>query len=82
MHLHLGIEAQGLQPNLACHYIVVNDWDKGVTAPQNVVLISIPSVLDPSLAPPGKHVIHVYTPGNEPYDLWRGMVAKARSMPA
>ena len=73
MHLHLGIEAQGLQPNLACHYIVVNDWDKGVTAPQNVVLISIPSVLDPSLAPPGKHVIHVYTPGNEPYDLWRGM---------
>jgi phytoene dehydrogenase-like protein len=73
MHLHLGIDAQGLRPDLACHYIVVNDWEKGVTAPQNVVLISIPSVLDPSLAPPGKHVIHVYTPGNEPYDLWQGM---------
>jgi phytoene dehydrogenase-like protein len=73
MHLHLGIDAQGLRPDLACHYIVVNDWEKGVTAPQNVVLISIPSVLDPSLAPPGKHVIHVYTPGNEPFDLWQGM---------
>jgi phytoene dehydrogenase-like protein len=73
MHLHLGIDAQGLRPNLACHYIVVNDWDKGVTAPQNVVLVSIPSLLDPSLAPPGKHAIHVYTPGNEPYELWEGM---------
>ncbi len=73
MHLHLGIDARGLRPNLACHHIVVNNWEKGVTAPQNVVLVSIPSLLDPSLAPPGKHVIHVYTPGNEPYELWDGM---------
>jgi carotene isomerase len=73
MHLHLGIDAKGLRPDLACHYIVVNDWALGVTAPQNVVVVSIPSVLDPSLAPLGKHVIHVYTPGNEPYTLWQGM---------
>jgi phytoene dehydrogenase-like protein len=49
----------------------------GVTAPQNIVLVSIPSVLDPSLAPPGKHTIHVYTPGNEPYDIWQGMDRKS-----
>lgn len=73
MHLHLGIDAQGLRSDLACHHIVVNDWEKGVTAPQNVVLVSIPSLIDPSLAPAGKHVIHVYTPGNEPYHLWQGM---------
>ena len=73
MHLHLGIDAAGLRPDLACHYIVVNDWEKGVTAPQNLVLVSIPSLLDPSLAPSGKHMIHVYTPGNEPYALWQGM---------
>ncbi|GAX44270.1 amine oxidase [Tolypothrix sp. NIES-4075] len=73
MHLHLGIDATRLQRNLGIHYIVVNDWDKGITAPQNVVLISIPSVLDPSLAPAGKHVIHVYTPGNEPFSIWQGM---------
>ncbi|MEM6451180.1 MAG: NAD(P)/FAD-dependent oxidoreductase [Cyanobacteria bacterium P01_D01_bin.105] len=74
MHLHLGIDARGLVDNsgqaLNCHYIVVNDWAKGITAPQNLVLISIPSVLDSSLAPPGQHVVHVYTPGNEPYGLW------------
>ncbi len=73
MHLHLGIDAQDLPADLACHYIVVNDWDKGVDAPQNLVLISIPSVLDPSLAPPGKHTLHIYTPGNEPYEPWAGM---------
>ncbi|MFB2897825.1 phytoene desaturase family protein [Aerosakkonemataceae cyanobacterium BLCC-F50] len=73
MHLHLGIDATGLQKDLGIHYIVVNDWDKGITAPQNVVLISIPSVLDSSLAPQGKHVIHVYTPGNEPFSIWQRM---------
>jgi phytoene dehydrogenase-like protein len=73
MHLHLGIDGKEIGPDLACHYIVVNDWEMGVDAPQNVVLISIPSVLDPSLAPAGKHTIHVYTPGNEPYDLWQGL---------
>jgi phytoene dehydrogenase-like protein len=70
MHLHLGISAAGLPADLACHYMVVNDWGKGVSAPQNLVLISIPSVLDPSLAPPGKHTLHVYSPGNEPYEPW------------
>ena len=73
MHLHLGIDGAGLPDNLQCHYIVVNNWEQGVTAPQNVVVVSIPSVLDPSLAPSGKHIIHVYTPGNEPYQLWAGM---------
>jgi carotene isomerase len=73
LHLHLGIDAAGLPPNLACHHIVVNDWSLGITAPQNVVLVSIPSLIDPSLAPPGKQTIHVYTPGNEPYALWQGM---------
>ncbi|MEO0988110.1 MAG: NAD(P)/FAD-dependent oxidoreductase [Cyanobacteria bacterium J06639_14] len=73
MHLHLGIDGSGLPEALACHHIVVNDWAVGVTAPQNVVLISIPSRLDRSLAPPGKETIHVYTPGNEPYTPWQGL---------
>jgi carotene isomerase len=73
MHLHLGIDATGLRSPLGIHYIMLNDWEKGITAPQNLVVASIPSVLDPSLAPPGKHVIHVYTPGNEPYAVWQGI---------
>jgi len=79
MHLHLGIQAQGLPEDLACHYIVVNDWEKGITAPQNLILVSIPSVLDPSLAPAGKHTLHIYTPGNEPYTPWDGMNRKSEA---
>jgi phytoene dehydrogenase-like protein len=44
-----------------------------VTAPQNVVLISIPSVADPSWAPSGKHVLHAYYPATEPWSLWDGL---------
>lgn len=73
MHLHLGIDGRNLPDDLACHHIVVNDWDLGVTAPQNVVLISIPSRLDQTVAPSGKETIHVYTPGNEPYEPWQGL---------
>ncbi len=73
MHLHLGIDARGLPPDLECHYLIVNSWDQGVEAPQNVVAVSMPSVLDSSLAPPGKHCIHAYTPATEPYDLWAGL---------
>ncbi|MEM1366732.1 MAG: NAD(P)/FAD-dependent oxidoreductase [Cyanobacteria bacterium P01_H01_bin.15] len=73
MHLHLGINGDGIAPDLPCHHIYVKDWSLGIDAPQNVVLISIPSLLDPSLAPPGKHAIHVYTPGNEPYAIWQGL---------
>jgi phytoene dehydrogenase-like protein len=73
MHLHLGIDAKDLPSDLEIHHIVVNDWSQGVDAPQNVVLISVPSVLDPSLAPAGKHVLHAYTPGSEPYSLWKDL---------
>ncbi|KAK7348502.1 hypothetical protein VNO80_23060 [Phaseolus coccineus] len=73
MHLHLGFDAEGIRSDLGIHHIVVNDWKRGVDADQNVVLISIPSVLSPHLAPHGKHVLHAYMPGTEPFDLWEGL---------
>ncbi|CAM8965732.1 unnamed protein product [Rhodiola kirilowii] len=70
MHLHLGFDAEGIREDLGIHHIVVNDWNRGVDADQNVVLISVPSVLSPHVAPRGKHILHAYTPGTEPYELW------------
>jgi carotene isomerase len=61
MHLHLGIRADGLDPDLAGHHVVVHDASQPVTVPNNVCMISIPSVWDPQLARPGHHVIHAYT---------------------
>ena len=56
----------------------MNDWKRGVDADQNVVLISVPSVLSPDLAPPGKHVLHAYTPGTEPFELWDGLDRRSK----
>ncbi|RZC73391.1 hypothetical protein C5167_048870 [Papaver somniferum] len=77
MHLHLGFDAEGIPEDLGIHHIVVNEWDRGVDADQNVVLISVPSVLSKDLAPPGKHVLHAYTPGTEPFTLWEGLDRKS-----
>lgn len=64
---------QGIREDLGIHHIVVNKWERGVDADQNVVLISLPSALSPDLAPPGKHVLHAYTPGTEPFGIWEGL---------
>nr|CAB3492511.1 unnamed protein product [Digitaria exilis] len=77
MHLHLGFDVENAREDLGIHHIVVDDWNKGVDGEQNVVLISVPSVLSKDLAPPGKHILHAYTPGTEPFSLWEGMDRKS-----
>ena len=39
MHLHLGIDATDLPTDLACHYIAVEDWERGVDAPQRTAVL-------------------------------------------
>ncbi|KAL7517019.1 hypothetical protein ACHAWX_001978, partial [Stephanocyclus meneghinianus] len=68
MHLHLGIPAEGLE-NLDCHHSVLN-FDQDITAEQNLVIVSIPTVFDSTLAPEGYHVIHAYTAASEDFGDW------------
>ena len=49
----------------------MGDWQWGIGAERNMVVLSLPSLLDPSLAPTGHQVLHCYTPANEPWELWR-----------
>jgi len=70
MHLHLGVKADAMPGDLPPQWTVVNSWDVPIDAPGNVIVVSVPSLLDPSLAPEGYHVIHAYTAGNEPYNVW------------
>lgn len=72
LHIHLGFDASGLQ-NLPIHAIHVDNWERGITAERNVAVFSIPSVLDKSMAPKGKHVLHGYTPANEPWEIWKNL---------
>ena len=69
LHLHLGFDASGLDP-LPLHQVWVGDWQQPIDAEQNTAVISIPSVLDPSMAPEGHHVLHAYTPASEPWSAW------------
>ncbi|KAL7205749.1 hypothetical protein ACSBR2_018636 [Camellia fascicularis] len=69
MHLHLGFDAEGISEDLKIHHIVVNDWER------ESMLIKI--VLSTDLAPPGKHVLHAYMPGTEPFGLWEGLDRKS-----
>lgn len=70
MHVHLGVRCHDLIEasgggdggfNPRCHYALVADWEKPIDAAGNVIVVSIPSALDPSLAPPGCHTVHAYT---------------------
>jgi carotene isomerase len=70
MHLHLGIRAEGLE-GLTGHHVVVHDLAQDITAPGNTCMISIPSVWDSDLAPPGHHCLHAYT--LEPYSPWQAL---------
>jgi len=72
LHVHLGFNAEGLE-NIPLHSIWVDDWAKGITAERNVVVLSIPSALDPTMSPPNKHILHGYTPANEPWEKWENL---------
>ena len=77
MHLFMGIDAAGLPPGGAeeGHHLLVRDFAPGarLAAPQNVAIVAVPSVFDPSLAPPGCATLHAYTAANEPWELWEGL---------
>lgn len=72
IHLHAGIDATGLpevpSADFPAQWAVIRNWDgpQGVEDPRNIVLCSMPSLIDPSMAPSGKHVLHAYTPATEP----------------
>lgn len=73
VHLHLGIRGNGLQ-DLPPQHVVIDDAKRDIKSPGNVCMISIPSVLDPSLSPPGHHSIHAFV--LEPWAPWNGMARK------
>ena len=51
---HLGVKADVLPEGCHCHHIIVEDWQK-MEDPRGTLFVSIPTLLDPSLSPPGVH---------------------------
>ena len=50
LSLHLGIDASVVPNGFHCHHLLLEDWAE-MEAEQGVVFVSMPSLLDPSLAP-------------------------------
>ncbi len=61
LSLHLGVKADVLPSGSECHHILLEDWEN-MEAEQGTIFVSIPTLLDPSLAPPDHHIIHTFTP--------------------
>ncbi|MEH2440105.1 carotenoid isomerase [Nostoc sp.] len=61
LSLHIGVKESVLSAGTECHHILLEDWEK-MTAVEGTIFVSIPTLLDPDLAPDGYHIIHAFTP--------------------
>lgn len=57
--LYLGVDAGVVPEGFHVHHIVVDDWERYNNI-GGTVYFSAPSVLDPLVAPEGKHVVHAF----------------------
>ncbi|TVQ45996.1 MAG: carotene isomerase [Gloeocapsa sp. DLM2.Bin57] len=74
LSLHLGVKAEVLPPGTECHHILLEDWEN-MEAECGTIFVSIPTLLDPDLAPSGYHIIHSFTPSW--LEQWQNLSPKA-----
>jgi len=70
LSLHLGVRADVIPEGFHCHHLLLEDWNE-LEAEQGVIFVSIPSLLDPSLAPEGRHIVHTFTMSE--ISAWSGL---------
>jgi len=73
LSLHMGVRAEILPQGTHCHHILLDNWNQMADV-EGTIFVSIPTLLDTTLAPAGYHIIHAFTPHwiNE----WQGLSAK------
>jgi prolycopene isomerase len=74
LSLHLGIDAQIVPKGYHCHHLLLERWEE-MEAEQGVVFVSMPTLLDPELAPAGRHIVHAFTPSS--MEHWQGLTPAA-----
>jgi len=68
--IHLGVAKNLIRKDFNCHHIIVENWDE-LENEKGVIFISIPTLLDSSLAPKDNHIIHAFTPSS--IDKWENL---------
>ncbi|CAJ1967331.1 unnamed protein product [Sphenostylis stenocarpa] len=71
LSIHMGVKAEILPPDTDCHHFVLeSNWSK-LEEPYGSIFLSIPTVLDSSLAPEGRHILHIFTTSS--MEDWEGL---------
>ncbi|MEB3321872.1 MAG: carotenoid isomerase [Synechococcaceae cyanobacterium] len=70
LSLHLGVKAEAIPAGTHVHHLLLERWEE-MEAEQGTIFVSIPTLLDPSLAPAGHHIVHTFTPSS--MDTWKGL---------
>jgi prolycopene isomerase len=70
LSLHLGVRAELIPAGTHVHHLLLERWEE-IEAEQGTVFVSMPSLLDPSLAPEGHHIVHTFTPSS--METWQGL---------
>ncbi len=70
LSLHLGVDAGVIPEGCHCHHLLLEDWG-AMEDEQGVIFVSIPTLLDPSLAPEGRHIVHTFTPSD--INAWKDL---------
>jgi len=73
LSLHLGVSKDSIPSNTHCHHLLLDSWGE-MEHEQGVTFLSIPTLLDPSLAPSDSHIVHAFTPSS--IDFWEGLSNK------
>ncbi|PON42061.1 Carotene isomerase [Parasponia andersonii] len=74
LSIHMGVKAEVLPPDTDCHHFVLeNDWTR-LEEPYGSIFLSVPTVLDSSLAPEGHHILHIFTTSS--IEDWEGLSSK------
>ena len=70
LSLHLGVRADLIPAGTHCHHLLLEEWSR-MEDEQGVIFVSMPSLLDPDLAPAGHHIVHTFTPSS--MEAWQGL---------
>ncbi|NP_001148139.1 carotenoid isomerase [Zea mays] len=74
LSIHMGVKASVLPAGTDCHHFVLEDNWNNLEKPYGSIFLSIPTVLDPSLAPEGHHILHIFTTAG--IEAWEGISRK------
>ncbi len=61
--LHLGVDSNAIPRDSHCHHLILDSWEDMETE-QGVAFVSIPTLLDSSLAPSNQHILHAFAPSS------------------